>query len=94
MPPHADIIVMTMGHNSDIPVITEIAAHEDPFSYLGVIGSRSKAAIIRKELALAGVAREFIDAIVCPVGDKVGDNTPAEIALGIVTQLMKQRRGG
>ncbi len=95
IPAHAQVIVMTMGHNSDLPVLKEIAdGHQLPLAYLGVIGSKSKAAIIRKELGRTGVTKKFIADMVCPIGDKIGNNTPAEIAFGIVSQLLQLRRAG
>jgi xanthine/CO dehydrogenase XdhC/CoxF family maturation factor len=35
---------------------------------------------------------EFGDRIVCPLGEKIGNNTPPEIAVGIVSQLLRLRR--
>ncbi len=94
IPPKADVVVMTMGHQSDLPVLKEIALSGTPPAYLGVIGSKSKAVVLRRELAAAGVGQAFISALVCPIGEKTGNNTPAEIALGIVSQLVKRRRAG
>jgi len=72
-------------------LVEAIAAGRPVLRYLGVIGSASKAVVLRRELAGRGVAGDFISRIVCPVGDKVGDNTPGEIAVGIVAQLMRHR---
>jgi len=90
--PGADVIVMTMGHGSDLPILKALAARDSVIGHLGVIGSDAKAQIVRRELAEAGVPRAFIDRIVCPVGDKLGNNTPAEIAVGIVSQLLRLRQ--
>lgn len=88
----ASVVVMTMGHATDMPILEAIARRGIPLSYLGVIGSDTKAAIMRRQLREGGVAGEFIDAIVCPLGDKVGGNTPPEIAVGVLSQLVKVRR--
>lgn len=93
LPPDASVIVMTMGHETDRPVLAALAAAGPPPPYLGVIGSDSKAAILRRELRDAGVAADFVDSIVCPLGDKIGNNTPAEIAVGVLAQLVRRRRG-
>jgi len=87
----AMVVVMTMGHAADIDIVEAIAAKGPALRYLGVIGSASKAAVLRRELAGRGVDSGFIGRIVCPVGDKVGNNTPGEIAVGIVAQLMRHR---
>jgi xanthine dehydrogenase accessory factor len=65
-----------------------------PIAHLGVIGSDAKSGIVRRQLAEAGLPREFIDRIICPLGDKLGNNTPAEIAVGIVSQILRLRNGG
>ncbi len=90
--PQSMVLVMTMGHATDVPVLKAIAAAALPLPYLGVIGSKSKGQALRRELAREGLDPAFVDRIVCPVGEKVGNNTPAEIAVGIVSQLVRVRR--
>lgn len=89
--PGADVLLMTMGHSSDLPILAALAARDSPLGLLGLLGSDSKAAIVRRQLKEQGVSREFIDRIVCPLGEKFGDNTPGEIAVSVVSQLLKQR---
>ncbi len=89
--PGADVILMTMGHGSDMPILKAIEKLKMVISHLGVIGSDAKSGIVRKQLAQEGLPPEFIDRIVCPLGDKLGNNTPAEIAVGIVSQLLRLR---
>jgi len=90
--PGSYVIIMTMGHQSDVPVLQAIERTRLNIPYLGVIGSGSKARILRKDLLAAGVSPAFTDRVVCPIGDKVGNNTPAEIAFSVVSQLLKHRR--
>ncbi|OFZ87465.1 MAG: hypothetical protein A2V78_17715 [Betaproteobacteria bacterium RBG_16_64_18] len=92
--PGADVILMTMGHGSDLPVLRAIGQRKLPIAHLGLIGSDAKSGIVRRQLAADGLPREFIDSIVCPLGDKLGDNTPGEIAVGIVSQLLRLRNAG
>lgn len=91
--PGADVILMTMGHGSDMPILKAIEKRKILIAHLGVIGSDAKSGIVRRQLAADGLPREFIDRIVCPLGDKVGDNTPAQVAVGIVSQLLRLRNG-
>ncbi len=86
------VVVMTMGHLTDIPIVEALALKNVRMPYLGVIGSKSKAALMRRQLHKAKLPQQFIDAIVCPVGDKIGGNTPPEVALGVLSQLVRQRR--
>ena len=63
--------------------------------FLGVIATASLLSSVSPLIRhLTKVPREFIDKIVCPLGDKLGDNTPGEIAVGIVSQLLRLRNAG
>lgn len=86
------VAVMTMGHATDVPVLVALERKACRLSYLGVIGSDSKAAILRRHLREAGVSPSFIESIICPIGERLGDNTPAEIAVGVLSHLVKVRR--
>jgi len=90
--PGADVILMTMGHRSDVPILKEIEKRNIDFAHLGLIGSDAKSKIVRKQLGDEGLPRAFIDRIICPMGEKFGNNTPPEIALDMVSQLLKLRR--
>lgn len=86
------VVVMTMGHATDAPILEALAHSQIEIPYLGVIGSASKAAIMRRHLLQSGVSRAFVDRIACPIGEKLGDNTPGEIAAGVLSQVVKMRR--
>lgn len=90
----ADVLVMTVGHGSDLPILQEIAGRKLDIAHLGVIGSKTKAALVKKDLARQGFPEEFTNKIVCPLGEKIGNNTPPEIAVGIVSQLLRLRQAG
>lgn len=88
----AFVIVMTMGHATDLPVLRTLYEKRTETAFIGVLGSDSKAAIMRRELRQAGLPAEFIDRISCPIGEKIGDNTPPEIAVSVLAQLLRMRR--
>lgn len=90
LPEHAFVLLMTMGHTSDSPILTEILRTRS-FPYLGVIGSKAKAMRLKKDLREAGLPPEFEDAFYCPIGLPIGSNHPAEIAVSIVAQLLQER---
>lgn len=81
-------VLMTMGHSTDAPILAEILKTKE-LPYVGVIGSDSKARLLKDEMKKADVPKEKIDTFVCPIGEKIGDNSPAEIALSIAAQLLK-----
>ena len=92
IPPGAFVLVMTMGHATDLPVLRALGRAEKEVAFIGVLGSDSKAAIMRRELRTDGSAESFIARIHCPLGDKFGDNTPTDIAVSILALLVRQRR--
>lgn len=84
------IVCMTQGHKTDLPVLQRIYESGRAYPFVGVIGSRAKAAVLRKELALAGLDREKLK-FHCPVGLDLGTNHPGEIAVSIAAQLLAVR---
>lgn len=90
LPDDAFVVCMTQGHRSDLPVLQRIFELGHEFPFLGVIGSKAKAAVLRKELIEAGVSAEKA-IFYCPVGLPIGTNHPSEIAVSIAAQLIEVR---
>ncbi len=90
LPDGAFVLLMTMGHASDSPVLAE-ALRRDAFPYVGVIGSRAKAVQLRRDLEAAGIPDERRAAFFCPVGLDIGGNHPEEIAISVAAQLLQER---
>lgn len=88
--PGTFIASMTMGHAYDLPILLA-AMERNVFPYMGVIGSDSKAAVLRADLKMNGASAELIAKLHCPIGESFGNNTPAEIAISIAAQLIKAR---
>lgn len=85
-------IIVTRGHMYD-QVILEWA-WDKPFRYLGMIGSRNKILTTYQRLEeKTGVSQdEFIKRVRAPVGLEIGADTPGEIAVSIVAELIQVRR--
>lgn len=82
------VVIVTMGHSQDMPILKEIFSRGLSFPYLGVIGSKIKRKVILKELLEYGINEcDFI----CPVGMPIGDNSPAEIAISVTAELLKYK---
>lgn len=90
LPDEAYVVLMTMGHSSDSPILLELLK-TDRFAYIGAIGSDSKAHILRQDVLRAGFAPKVQQHFVCPIGLPIGDNSPAEIAISVVAQLLQVR---
>jgi xanthine dehydrogenase accessory factor len=81
---------MTKGHHTDRPVLQRALAERN-FPFIGVIGSDSKAAILRQEMIADGLPPDKAAQFHCPVGLDFGTNHPHEIALSIAAQLLTER---
>ncbi len=90
IPDHAFLLCLTRGHASDRPVLQRALGKRD-FPYVGVIGSESKARILRGELVANGLDPSRAAQFFCPVGLPFGSDEPREIALSIVAQLLSER---
>ena len=86
------VCVMTRGHAFDTVVQSQILPLR-PY-YVGVIGSRAKAAGVRRQLIENyGVSGADCDIVTTPIGLDMGAETPAEIAISIAAQLIAVRAG-
>lgn len=84
-------VVMTHGHVADIDVLEQLA-HARP-AYVGCIGSRRKAALVRDTLVRRGVERAWADDVRLPIGEDILAVTPGEIAVSIAAQMIRCRAG-
>ena len=85
------IIIVTRGHLHDKTVLAE--ALKTPARYVGMIGSTRKRNAIYDALIEEGVTQESIDRCHCPIGINIGAQTPEEIAVSIVAELIQERSG-
>ncbi|NQT00880.1 MAG: XdhC family protein [Planctomycetes bacterium] len=85
------IVLVTRGHKLDAESL-EACIHT-PAAYIGMIGSRRKVALIRKNFIESGLAtEEEFDRVHAPVGLDIGAVTVPEIAASITAQLIAVRR--
>jgi xanthine dehydrogenase accessory factor len=73
-------------------IVEQLARHD--LRYLGMLGSRRKVALTWRLLVAAGIPQSRLDAIHAPVGLSIGADTPAEIAVSIVAEMIAVRRAG
>ncbi len=91
LPANAFVVLMTMGHATDLPILRELLARDFPF--IGVIGSKAKASALRKTLLQDGFSPEDCARFFCPLGLTIGTNHTGEIAISIAAQLLQRRDG-
>jgi xanthine dehydrogenase accessory factor len=90
LPPDAFVLLMTMGHTTDKPILLEILSTRE-FPYVGVIGSEAKAVRLRQDVLDAGLGEEQQRKFFCPIGLPIGGNAPQEIAISVAAQLLAER---
>ena len=85
-------VIVTRGHRYDKDCVG--AALRKKHAYVGMIGSRRHAAFVRQNLLKEGLSEELVDSIYTPIGLDIGAETPEEIAVSIVGELIevKNRR--
>ena len=83
-------VVVTRGHALDGEVIRWLEGRH--FAYLGAIGSRKKIAAVRQKLLGQGVSQQHLDRIFQPVGLPIGAETPEEIAVSILAEIIAVHR--
>lgn len=87
--PEDYIVVMTSGHAHDFEV-EERVLRVGP-AYIGVIGSRSKAAAVNAKLREHGVPERAIESVHTPIGLDIRAVTPPEIAVSIAAEMILVR---
>ncbi len=87
--PRTFVVVSTMGHATDLPILR--AALPRHFPFIGAIGSTVKSEKLKLNLLHLGVAKEDLTRLRCPIGEPIGNNTPPEIAISIAAQLLRMR---
>jgi xanthine dehydrogenase accessory factor len=90
IPENSNVVIMTMGHSTDLPIL-HLCFKDFNFPYIGNMGSELKSKKLKHDLLELGIHEEKIKNLHCPIGEKMGSNHPYEIALSVVTQLIKQR---
>lgn len=93
LPAPSDFVaVITRGHVTDGLALRRLRGA--PCTYLGMMGSRAKRKALYDELRAEGWRDEELGRIRSPIGLDIGAESPEEIAIAVVAELIKTRRGG
>jgi xanthine dehydrogenase accessory factor len=84
------LVLVTRGHQFDEAALKVVVGSEA--AYIGMIGSRRRVREVFRHLTAAGVAAERLGRVHAPIGLSIGAETPAEIAVAIVAELVQVRR--
>jgi len=84
------IVIATRGHKHDATVLAQVL--DTPAGYIGMIGSRRKAKVLFDDLIAKGIPPERLKRVHTPVGLAIGADTPEEVAVSIVAEMIQRRR--
>ncbi|NYB27089.1 MAG: XdhC family protein [Methanobacteriaceae archaeon] len=84
------VVIVTRGHQFDKDVLEESLKKET--KYLGMIGSRTKVKMILEYMKECGYDEEKVDGVHSPIGLSISAETPQEIAVSIVAEMIQVRR--
>jgi xanthine dehydrogenase accessory factor len=81
------IVIVT--HAYDVAVLRQVISKN--CAYIGVIGSKTKIAMVRQQLIQEGISEETLNKINAPIGMKIQSETPEEIAVSIAGEMILRR---
>jgi xanthine dehydrogenase accessory factor len=88
-PSGSAFLVLTHSHALDLDVVTQVLKRND-FSYLGLIGSKTKRARFEHQLKSREFSESVIQKMVCPIGlNAIVGKEPEIIAASVVAQLLQ-----
>ena len=90
--PQTSLVLTTRGSNIDVSGLPSLI--ESQAGYIGVIGSRRRWAETVKGLNEAGISDEQLKRIHSPIGLGIGAETPEEIAISILAEILMVSGGG
>jgi xanthine dehydrogenase accessory factor len=90
--PSTYVVVITRGHEHDAECLAEILKKET--AYVGLIGSRRRVRFVLEMLCREGILQERLNKVFTPIGLPIGAESPDEIALSIISELVCVRRKG
>lgn len=85
--PNTYYVIVTRGHRDDNLCLKTIL--NKPYTYCGMIGSRSKIKVVFNDLRAQGYSDEKLKSVHSPIGLPIGANTPEEIAVCIVGEMIQ-----
>lgn len=82
------VLVLTHDHAIDFDIIA--MALQNKTKFLGLIGSKTKRVRFNNMLIKDMNIQEGMSNVVCPIGIELGGNSPKEIAISVVAQLIQE----
>lgn len=94
LPASAFVVLVTRAHEYDFECLREILGRAIQPRYIGMVGSRRRVRAAFTALLDGGITQDKLATVHAPIGLDIGAETPAEIALSILAEITRVRRGG
>ncbi len=85
------VVMVTPHHTLDDRALAVLA--DRPVAYVGLLGSRRRTSVTFRRAREAGVAESFLARVHTPIGLDIGAETPREIAVSIISEIIAVQRG-
>lgn len=82
-------VVVTRGHRYDEICLGEILKKK--YAYVGMMGSRARSAIVKRNLVERGFPKEQVEAVHTPIGLDISAESPEEIAVSIMGEIIAHK---
>ncbi len=86
------VILVTRGHVLDMDALKVLLERDMPVAYVGMIGSRRRVRAVYELLEQQGYRRELFANVYSPIGLNIAAETPAEIAISVLAEIVAVRR--
>jgi xanthine dehydrogenase accessory factor len=85
------VVIVTPHHSPDEKVLEALVGR--PWAYVGLIGSRRRTAHTFERAREAGVPDDLLERVHTPIGLDISAETPREIAVSIIAEVIAVQRG-
>ncbi len=86
------LVLVTRAHEHDEEVLRQVA--DSPAPYIGMIGSKRRVITVYRRLLEEGVTQEQLERVFAPVGLAINAQTPQEIAVAVMAEIVSVKRHG
>lgn len=88
--PMSYVVIVTRGHKQDELALAEVA--DSRAGYVGMIGSKRRVSAVFQHLIDDGLSSQALERVHSPIGVDIGAETPEEIAVSIIAEIIGERR--
>lgn len=89
------VVLVSRGHTEDRAALRSLLTRSpipQP-AYLGMIGSLRKVSMVMEDMEAEGIPKQALNTVYCPIGLDIGSESPTEIAVSIMAEILKVTRG-